>query len=670
MMRIFILFLLFQFTVLYGWSKKKNYLELSPLTIGTITPRSWLNKEAEFAITGIPGNLDLSTIKPFSLHPFLMENHKSGAFGYEQMGYYLDGVTRLAYITNNQKLKKKVSRYYNACLKRQDNDGFFISGMKSDKNSWATVENGTKDEVLWNKKIDAFLWGMAAFSRGALAYYDGTKDDRILDMLQENYKSFQIWKRDDNHMPMSGMEMHWNRRLVNLEVMISLYLITKEKSLKQKIISILKANESGMLKSWGSRNTSIDDFQHWSYTDLCHGVTYNEMAKLYGVGYAVSGNKQYLRASVNAFEHLEKYHVLPNGVNSSNEYLRGIGGFEASETCNVSDYMWSNLWLLKLTGDVKYADRIEKVFFNAGHQAISHDYSKHVYVQTPNRIKGVHIEHRDKGTEFKAFHKPVCCTANLCRILPNYIMHMAMRTKSGSLALLLYGPCKINSPNISMDIKSNYPMTENINIHINEVAKRSQTIYFRIPSWCKSPNIEVNGRQVKVVQKVSGYISIKRNWMKGDDVDLHLPMDVVVNRSEEKIMNIDGKELYIAPKSIGSNKKLSSFDHGASYATVTRGPLLFALPLKDSTNYNMSLVVPNKLSAIVNENCCGVSWDKPMVSIKALFQISDWNLDEFHPKLPAMPIDYDKSRVFEYELIPYGSATFRISMIPYVNKKN
>lgn len=55
-----------------------------------------------------------------------------------------------------------------------------------------------------------------------------------------------------------------------------------------------------------------------------HGVTFNEVSKLFAMAYSWSGNKSHLDASVGAYSMIQKYDMQPHGVNSADEDMNGI----------------------------------------------------------------------------------------------------------------------------------------------------------------------------------------------------------------------------------------------------------------------------------------------------------------------------------------------------------
>ena len=55
---------------------------------------------------------------------------------------------------------------------------------------------------------------------------------------------------------------------------------------------------------------------------------------------------------------LQRWDVLPHGVNSADEDMDGVGPGVATETCDVADFIHSQAWMLRVTGGRRYADRL------------------------------------------------------------------------------------------------------------------------------------------------------------------------------------------------------------------------------------------------------------------------------------------------------------------------
>ena len=108
-------------------------------------------------------------------------------------------------------------------------------------------------------------------------------------------------------------------------------------------------------------------------TQAIHGVTFNEFAKLPAILYLWTGQQHFLDACIAGYETLIRDHMLVSGVHSSDEHLGGRGTDVAIEICDIADFTWSIGYVLQATGDVRWADMIERACLNAGTGAATGD---------------------------------------------------------------------------------------------------------------------------------------------------------------------------------------------------------------------------------------------------------------------------------------------------------
>ena len=101
-------------------------------------------------------------------------------------------------------------------------------------------------------------------------------------------------------------------------------------------------------------------------------------------------------------------------------------------------------------------------------------------------------------------------------------------------------------------------------------------LYFRIPAWCAQPRIAINGAAASDLPDAKGFVRIERPWAKGDRVVLNFPMSVHVARGMET-------EYPAAVRTrIGPMIHAEWFEKRRfPYASVSYGPLLFALAIPD-----------------------------------------------------------------------------------------
>ena len=347
----------------------------------------------------------------------------------------------------------------------------------------------------------------------------------------------------------------------------------------------------------------------------------------WALGYLWTGNREFLDATIAWHDLLERVAMQPSGVPVADEFYGPTGAFRGTETCDVAGYLWSQIVLLTVSGQGRMADRAERAFFNAGPATVARDFKTHVYFQSPNRIvdNSPPCPHGPgaSGCSYKATHYPLCCTAALNRIVPNYVMHMWMATYDNGLAATHYGPCKVSAlaaDRVPVEIvcRTDYPFNEVIEMSVKPAREATFPLSFRIPGWCKNPELSVNGSAVKAAPDAKGFVRVERLWKPGDAIRLRFPMSVSVKTGRD------------------NNAQ------GAPYASVSYGPLLFALPIPDTQGPNTPDpaakwkyaldVQGEKLEhdIVVERQAMPAKWDWPLASplkLRANAVAIDWNPD-------------------------------------------
>ena len=234
-----------------------------------------------------------------------------------------------------------------------------------------------------------------------------------------------------------------------------------------------------------------------------HAVTVNESMKIPGIAYLYSGNKTWLRFSEAGFADFEKNEMMPYGLTSAHEHVGGVGPFSASELCNAVDYAWSATWMLRVTGNPEYGDHIERAVFNAGASGISPDFKTHQYFLASNRIDNGHPGKYKVGggPDYQPKHFPLCCTGNLSRLIPDYVMHLWMRTADDGLAATLHGPSKVETTvrgtRVALATTTGYPFRDTLSTRLELAKPLEFPLSFRVPAWCAEPVLAVNGKTAR-----------------------------------------------------------------------------------------------------------------------------------------------------------------------------
>jgi hypothetical protein len=154
-------------------------------------------------------------------------------------------------------------------------------------------------------------------------------------------------------------------------------------------------------------------------------------------------------------------------------------------------------------------------------------------------------------------------------------------------------------------------------------------------------------------------------------VRLHLPMTATVQTGRDAALGApyDGVHRATQVRIPEDNST-----RGLPYASVSYGPLLFALPIPDTVDANtpdpsarwqFALDVQEP-GLTVERAAMPATWDWPLkapLKLQANVVEIAWNPDPKTPRLPLLPTASLKPRE-AVTLIPYGCTKFRISMFP------
>jgi len=611
----------------------------TPLPLGEVKPAGWLRDWCQQAADGISGHSD--ELDPLFAHGWLDVNFQATSTGaqggdkvvgyaMEQAGYWIDGAVRLARLIDDETLLAKCHTRFEVVLKRVE-----------------AGETPVTSKALWEAGEKWGHWPMAVMGRTLLAEYSHTGEKRYLEAIAKIYADYPRYNAGKKF----SLIHHQGRQLANLEVMLEAYRLGGPVSLRDDALAVLAAQNPEIQQrlAWHEQGIAcckVDD--HFNSVPFGHAVTVNESMKIPGIAYLYSGDKAWLRFSEAGFEDFEKNEMMPYGLTSAHEHVGGIGPFSASELCNAVDYAWSSTWMLRVTGRAFYGDRIERAVFNAGASGISPDFKTHQYFLASNRIDATHPGNYPVGggPDYQSKHFPLCCTGNLSRLVPNYVMNLWMRSADGGLAATLHGPSQVNTTvrgaKISLATSTDYPFRDAITTRIELEKPLDFPLHYRLPAWCASPVVSVNDQEF-VPEVRAGFVSLLRTWSSGDVVGISFPAQPRV---------VTGK-----------------CTDGAPFASVCQGPLLFALPIPaEGGNLNQpqagvawQFALTPDLAATVKNQAMPAPWTWASAPVQlTVSAIPAKFADDF--TLPKASVEADGIKPSRITLQPFGTTAFRVSM--------
>jgi hypothetical protein len=637
-----------------------------PLPPGAVEPAGWLRDWCLAARDGFTGHMDEYDDE---FKRAWAPNHKmtgeglfwyKGAWPYEGGGYWFDGLARLGYALHDEALIQQAKRRLDAVADHMNTNGLLFL--------WWLDRNNPGDRKAVTAALEGWpLWACGLLGRAMTGFYAGSGDPHILEALEKAYAG----DPDCLRWITGNMSNPWPA--------FDTYSWTGNPAIANALDAMFKKEGAALLPSL-NRYRKAPDLKPGTTVDNAHVVEFIESTTPWAVGYLWTGDARYLQATIGWHDLLERVAMQPHGVPVSDEWYGPTGAFRGSETCDVAGYVWSQICLLLVTGEGRMADRLERAFFNAGPATVSRDFKSHVYFQSPNRFANLSPDFphgpRASGGAYQPKHAPLCCTAALNRIVPWFVTHMWMATYDNGLAATCYGPCKVTAlaadhVPVVIVCKTDYPFNDAVDLSVQPARETAFPLDFHIPGWCTAPTLSVNGSAVVVERNTRGFARINRRWKAGDTVQLRLPMTASVQRGRDAASGppYDGAHR-ITPVTLPEETST----RGVPYASVSYGPLLFALPIPDTAdantpdpaakwNYALDVQEPG---VTVERGAMPATWDWPLAAplkLRANVVEVAWNPDPKAPRLPLLPAAKRKSPQ-RLTLVPYGCTKFRISMFP------
>ncbi len=367
---------------------------------------------------------------------------------------------------------------------------------------------------------------------------------------------------------------------------------------------------------------------------------------------------------------------------------------QAIETCGIVEQMNSDEHLLRITGDIFWADNAEDVAFNTFPAAMMPDLRSLRYLTSPNLAVSDDESH-SPGIMNGGPHLVMnpfssrCCQHNHTQGWPYLVENLWMATPDNGLAAVIYSASKVSATvaegsKIQVECETTYPFEDDLRFKVKTREKVLFPLYFRIPGWCTNASLKINDREIRIIPESGKYIRIERYWSDGDEILLNLPRSIVVKEWE---LNHNSVSVYYGPLSF-SLKIVEEYRKQESDKTAQRDskwqqgvniddwPSYEILPLSD-WNYGLIFDKENpSLSFSIKEN----NWPQdnfpftlestPVELEVDAKRIPEWKIDEYGlvGELQDSPLWSDEP-VEKILLLPMGAARLRISAFPVIADK-
>lgn len=657
---------------------EKPYLELP---LGSIRPRGWLREQLENMKTGMTGRLD--EIYPEVVGP---RNGWLGGDGdgWERGPYWIDGLLPLAYILDDEELKQKAQQWVEWTLDNQRADGYLGPiPFEEEPAPEPGLQRGNRED--W--------WPKMVMLKILQQYYSATGDERVIDCLTRYFR-YQL--RELPNRPLDHLTLWANRRGGdNLMVVYWLYNITGDDFLLE-LGDLITEQTFPWTRVFLNDENYDDPVTPWHYARLkrypfdeqeiaaltvsktggMHCVNFAQSLKQPIVYYQKDQQEKYIAAVKKALRDVKKYHGQPQGMYGGDEPLHGTNPVQGIEFCSVAEEMFSLETILTITGDMEFADLLERIVYNALPAQAKDDFSARQYFQAANQVElsnqlqTSYQTNTHYGTDFVfgTLSGYPCCTCNMHQSWPKYVQNLYYATKDGGVAALLYAPSEVellvaDEQKLKIVQETGFPFREEIKFTLQLDQAAVFPFHLRIPAWTENAVIRINGQEW-TGEAGRPIAVIDREWRDGDVVTLTLPMKLTTTHWHDFSQAIERGPLVYALKIRGEERVKDLQDKYRAFFEV--------YPLDD---WNYGLIagdlenLEESVEIIENEWNGAYPWNlenAPITLKMRGMKVPEWKLTNGAPYFPGFWGRYPKAdpQIEEITLVPYGCTTLRITEFP------
>lgn len=219
------------------------------------------------------------------------------------------------------------------------------------------------------------------------------------------------------------------------------------------------------------------------------------------------------------------------------------------ETCAaIGSFFWS--WrMLLLSGESRYADHMERLMYNAilsgpGLDGTGYFYANPLLVRDSRYVR-LSTNPPDERTASgrPEWHSVACCPPNVMRLFATLPHYFATADAAG-LQIHQYATMEIVHPLpehglIALSIETDYPWQGRIKITVTEGADRCWRLALRVPGWCQTIALTVNGQAVHDGPH-PGYVTLERAWQAGDVVEAEFAMPPFLVEADPRVDSVRG----------------------------------------------------------------------------------------------------------------------------------
>ncbi|MEP6684680.1 MAG: glycoside hydrolase family 127 protein [Parafilimonas sp.] len=432
-------------------------------------------------------------------------------------GHYLSALAMNVAATNNAACKQRML-YMIAELKEcqqantknhKDWNNDYVGGVPNSEAVWTSVKNGD-----FKAFHDAWVpWynvhKMYAGLRDAWNY-TGNEDAKNI------FLKFCDWAINiTSSLTDAQMQSMLDTEQGGMnEVLADAYAITKD---GKYLIAAKKFSHKMLLDPMSQGIDNLDN-KH-ANTQVPKAIGFERIGEL-------SNDEKFYDAGNFFWQTVTTNRSLAFGGNSRREFFPGaasctdfIDDVEGPESCNSYNMLKLTEDLFRTSQSAKYMDYYERTVYNHILSTQNPETGGYVYF-TPVRPRSYRV--------YSAPNEAMWCCVGTGMENHGKYNELIYTHQHDSLFVNLFIASTLNwkEKNIQLTQQTKFPFEEQTKLIITQNKPSSFSLLIRYPSWVNDGSLKilVNGKEIMVDAHPSSYIAIKREWKKGDVVEVKLPM--------------------------------------------------------------------------------------------------------------------------------------------------
>ena len=263
--------------------------------------------------------------------------------------------------------------------------------------------------------------------------------------------------------------------------------------------------------------------------------------------YAVTGDSEYLKTIINAYDYFQKTQCYATGgfgpsellvpedgtlgrsiedeskafygewpgnnyKNAGRSFETGCGSWAVFKLCR---------YLMMFTEEARFGDWMEKILYNGIGSALPMWGDGKTFYYSDYRLGGASKKYYNATWP--------CCSGTYIQVVADYHNIIYFKDTKG-LYVNLYIPSEVNWNQHGKQIKvrqeTAYPESDTTSLIVKIKNKMRFRIRLRVPGWTRNAAVELNDVKLDVSCKPGTWVEIEREWAPDDRITFRIPMQI------------------------------------------------------------------------------------------------------------------------------------------------